>query len=47
MKNKISYSVYIKTLDDLYEKIKKEGYSDLYLKALKDAQNSLLVFGVT
>lgn len=43
MKNKISYSALYQTLDELYEKIKKEGYSDLYLEALKDAQNSLLV----
>lgn len=43
MKNKISYSALYQTLDELYNKIKKEGYSELYLEALREAQNSLLV----
>lgn len=43
MKNTISYSSIYHVLDDLYEKIKQDGYAEFYLEALKDAQNSLLV----
>ena len=43
MTNTISYSSIYQILDELYIKLKQEGYADLYLEALKDAQNSLLV----
>ncbi|GFI33155.1 hypothetical protein IMSAGC013_04563 [Lachnospiraceae bacterium] len=43
MKSSISYSSLFHILDELYEKIKQDGYAEFYLEALKEAQNSLLV----
>ncbi len=43
MEKKLSYSALYHTLDELYNKLKNENYSNYYLSALEDAKKSLLV----
>lgn len=43
MKETLSYSSLYNTLDELYNKLKEEKYSEHYLNALDDAKKSLLV----
>lgn len=46
MKETLSYSSLYYTLDELYNKLKEEKYSEYYLNALDDAKKSLLVLEI-
>lgn len=43
MQDKISYSSLFQTLSELHDKLKEDRYPALYLEAIKEAQNSILI----